>query len=112
MQQVAVGLWIKLLLQMIVRVKQEDVAQKRRILLLSLHLVVADIPIAPAVHAAAGVIPDHALVAKTVVVLVYAAAQACKVAQPKVVTVRGTLQANELLISILLHPRSIRCIGW
>ena len=112
MQQVAVALWIKLLLQMIVRVKQEHVVQKRRILLLPLHLVVADIPIVPVVHAVVAVILDRALVAKTVVVLVYAAAQACKVAQPKVVTVRGTPRANELLILILLHPQSIRCIGW
>ena len=92
---------------MIVRVKQEYVAQKLRILLLLLHLVAADIPIVPAVHAAVEAIPDHALVAKIVPVLVYAAAQACKAVQPKVVTVRGTPRANEWLMPILLHLRSI-----
>lgn len=53
--------------------KQEYVAQKRRILLLSLHLVAADIPIAPAVHAAAAVHPNLAVLpAGPAVALVYA----------------------------------------
>ena len=58
---------------MIVRVKQEYVAQKRRICLLPLHLVAADIPIAPAVHAAAVVHPNLAVVpAEPAVALAYA----------------------------------------
>ena len=58
---------------MIVRVKQEDVARKRRRLLLPLHLVVADIAIVPAVHVVVEVLPNLAAVfVGPAAVLVYA----------------------------------------
>lgn len=58
---------------MIIRAKQENVAQKRQILLLPLHLVAADIPIVPVVHAAAAVHPNLAVLpVGPAVALVYA----------------------------------------